>query len=326
MASNGFGGESNGYSGGLAFPTTRGAGSGGVEATGILDSRILPDTEYLDQWDAVIVDECQKTRLLAQAILNFTLREKVNRARLPQHGLIVLHGPPGTGKTSLARGLSARTAEVIGSLGEFRFVEVEPHALASAALGKSQRAVRELLGQTIAEQAERGPLIVLLDEVETLAADRSRMSMDANPIDVHRATDAVLAQLDQLAATYPHLLFIATSNFTQAVDGAFLSRADLIEHVGLPNVAACRAILTSSVEELARVFPTTHQIIQQREFESAIDSCLGLDGRRIRKLIISACALRKETAIDPGQLTAADLLEAVTQAQKEAKSAQKDES
>lgn len=160
----------------------KGAGSGGIDATGILDSRLLPDRDFLAQWDAVIVEAAQKDRLLSQAILNFTLREKVNRANLPLHGLIVLHGPPGTGKTSLARGLSARTAEVIGQLGEFRFIEVEPHALTGAALGKSQRAVRDLLGETIAEQAERGPLIVLLDEVETLAADRSRMSLDANPM------------------------------------------------------------------------------------------------------------------------------------------------
>jgi len=47
-----------------------------------------------------------------------------------------------------------------------------------------------------------------------VAADRGRMSMDANPIDVHRATDAVLAQLDQLAAKYPHLLFIARAIYT----------------------------------------------------------------------------------------------------------------
>ena len=235
------------------FPNSKtGAGSGGVDAAGILDSRMLPDREFISQWDAVIIESSQKDRLLSQAILNFTLREKVNRSNLPLHGLIVLHGPPGTGKTSLARGLAARTAEAISKLGQFRFIEVEPHALAGAALGKSQRAVRDLLGQTVAEQAERGPLIVLLDEVETLAADRSRMSMDANPIDVHRATDAVLAQLDQLAAKYPHLLFIATSNFTRAVDGAFLSRADLIENIGMPGPEACRAILQSAVEELAQ--------------------------------------------------------------------------
>jgi len=303
------------------FPERKsGVRSGQVDAAGVLDSRLLPDQDFMAQWDAVIVETSQKDRLLSQAILNFTLREKVNRSNLPLHGLIVLHGPPGTGKTSLARGLASRTAEAIGKLGQFRYIEVEPHALTGAALGKSQRAVRDLLGQTVAEQAERGPLIVLLDEVETLAADRGRMSMDANPIDVHRATDAVLAQLDQLAARYPHLLFIATSNFTRAVDGAFLSRADLIENIGMPGPEACRAILQSAIEELARAFPTTGRIPQDPEFERAAKHCVGLDGRRIRKLVISACALNKQTAIDPNRLTAADVLEAAIQAQEESKS------
>lgn len=310
----------------VAFLHSRGAGSGGVDAAGVLDSRLLPDAEFVAQWEAVIVEAAQKDRLLSQAILNFTLRDKVNRANLPLHGLIVLHGPPGTGKTSLARGLAARTAEAVGKLGQFRFIEVEPHALSGSALGKSQRAVRDLLGQTVAEQAERGPLIVLLDEVETLAADRSRMSMDANPIDVHRATDAVLAQLDQLAAKYPHLLFIATSNFTRAVDEAFLSRADLIENIGLPGPEACRSILRSGIEELARSFPATGRILQDAELDRAAKHCVGLDGRRIRKLVISACALRKQTAIDPSQLTAADVLEAAIQAQDEMKSVREEQS
>ncbi len=320
MRGSSFDGRGDGENRVAQFPSRNGAGSGGVDATGVLDSRLLPDQEFVAQWDAVIVEPSQKDRLLSQAILNFTLRDKVNRSNLPLHGLIVLHGPPGTGKTSLARGLAARTAEAIRKLGQFRFIEVEPHALAGAALGKSQRAVRDLLGQTVAEQAERGPLIVLLDEVETLAADRNRMSMDANPIDVHRATDAVLAQLDQLAAKYPHLLFIATSNFTRAVDGAFLSRADLIENVGLPGPEACRAILASAVQELAKSYEAVGHILKDSDFERAAKQCVGLDGRRIRKLVISACALRKQTAIDPSGLTGADLLTAAKQAQNESKS------
>src|SRR5207247_515514 len=168
---------------------------------------------------------------------------------VPLHGVILLVGPPGTGKTSLARGLANSTAQSLS--GAFHFIEVEPHALASAALGGSQRAVRDLLQKTVAEYAAQGPLIVLLDEVETLAADRRRMSFEANPVDVHRATDAVLASLDHLAAKHPQLLFIATTNFPEAVDAAFVSRADLVEFIDKPDKAACRAILEDTLDALA---------------------------------------------------------------------------
>src|ERR1700704_5656877 len=95
----------------------------------------------------------------------------------------------------------------------------------------------------MAEASAGGPTIVLLDEVETLAADRSKMSLEANPIDIHRATDAVLVQLDALAERYPDLLFLATSNFPEAVDAAFTSRCDLVMQVPLPDREACGRIL-----------------------------------------------------------------------------------
>lgn len=295
----------------------RGAGSGGVEAQGILDSRYLPDSDFSAQWDSIILDGDLKDRLLAQAILNFTLRSKVERATFPLHGIIVLVGPPGTGKTSLGRGLAARTAEALKSIGTFLYLEVEPHALASAALGRSQKAVKDLLGSTIAEQATKGPLVVLLDEVETLAADRSKMSLEANPVDVHRATDAVLAQIDQLAEQFPNLLFIATSNFAEAIDAAFLSRADLIVTVDKPGREACRRILTSTVETLATTFPSIKKVFTQTDFDKAAEECHGLDGRTIRKLVLTACTFDKETALDPSRLTATDILKAVKHVKRE---------
>src|SRR6185436_3093305 len=111
------------------------------------------------------------------------------------------------------------------------------------------KAVTELFTQTIAENATQ-PLIVLLDEVETLAADRSKLSLEANPIDVHRATDAVLTQLDALAESHPNILFLATSNFPQAIDGAFRSRCDFIVEVPLPDRTGCEKILTDCLTGL----------------------------------------------------------------------------
>lgn len=122
-------------------------------------------------------------------------------------------------------------------------------------MGKTQRAVADLFSQSIAESAAVGPTIVLLDEVETLAADRTKLSLKANPVDVHRATDAVLVQLDMLAEQHPHLLFVATSNFPQAVDSAFLSRCDMVMEVPLPGKDACKQILVDCLKGLAKTFP-----------------------------------------------------------------------
>ena len=163
---------------------------------GIQKIRRLPDASLGELWESIIMDQKLKDQLLSQAVLNFTLRPKGSRGVIPLHGVILLVGPPGTGKTSLSRGLAHRVATSFGRDAGFRLFEVEPHSLASASHGKMQRAVTDLFAQSIAEAAAGGPVIVLLDEVETLAADRSKLSMDANPIDVHRAPGAVQVQHD----------------------------------------------------------------------------------------------------------------------------------
>jgi SpoVK/Ycf46/Vps4 family AAA+-type ATPase len=293
-----------------------------VNAEGILDSRYLPDADFDAQWDAIVIDSSLKDELLAQGVLNFTLRPRVNRALVPFHGILLLVGPPGTGKTSLARGLASRIAGAVQGAGSFRYLEVEPHALASSALGRSQKAVTELFAQTIAENAS-DPLIVLLDEVETLAADRSKMSLEANPIDVHRATDAVLAQLDHLASTRPNLLFIATSNFPEAIDSALVSRADLVRTIGLPTAEACRTIVLSTLDALGAAYSAIAALKNDPDVAKAAKACEGLDGRQIRKLVVSACGRRKEVALNPALLTGADVLAAAKAAQTERKAKEK---
>jgi AAA+ superfamily predicted ATPase len=52
---------------------------------------------------------------------------------------------------------------------------------------------------------------------------------------VHRATDAVLLGIDEIAKKLPSVLFVTTTNFIEPVDEAFLSRADLVMRFALPN-------------------------------------------------------------------------------------------
>lgn len=165
----------------------------------------------------------------------------------------------------------------------------------------------KLFQQTIPEYAAQGPTIVLLDEVETLAADRQRMSLEANPIDVHRATDAAIAGIDLLTRKHRNTLLIATTNFPKAVDRALLSRADWIEDVGLPNAEARQAIIADTLEHLAKEWPEVGELkSQMAAFVRASD---GIDGRRLRKAVMSAAASSLETARDLNKLRPEHLLQ-----------------
>lgn len=274
----------------------------------------LPDDALGALWNSIIVDEEVKSRLLSQGVLNFEVRDKVPRTVIPLHGVLMLTGLPGTGKTSLARGLAHQIARIRD--GEFRLLEVEPHSLASAAHGKTQRAVTDLFAQSIAEASSVGNTIVLLDEVETLVVSRAKLSMDANPIDIHRATDAALVQLDMLAEEHRNLLFIATSNFPKAIDEAFLSRCDLVLEVPLPNSDACEYILKSCLSELSEVYSGIGILARMNEIKDCAKACVGLDGRTIRKVVANALATNLQTAKNPNLVTMEMLIAAVNMAHK----------
>ncbi|MGE8516896.1 MAG: AAA family ATPase [Alcaligenes nematophilus] len=281
---------------------------------GIHRAWALPDPRLGSLWSSIVIEQEAKDQLLAQAIINFSVRGKVDRSIIPMHGVILLVGPPGTGKTSLAKGL-ANSVAIAFQAANVQLLEVEPHSLTSSAMGKTQRAVSDLFSQSIGEVAANGqPTIVLLDEVETLAADRAKMSMEANPVDVHRATDAVLVQLDLLAEKHPNLLFVATSNFPQAVDSAFLSRCDLVMEVPLPGKDACRKILEECLVGVAKTFSDVGGLVKQKRFDECASECEGLDGRAIRKVVANALATNKTTAIDPNQVTIEHLLAAIKKA------------
>jgi SpoVK/Ycf46/Vps4 family AAA+-type ATPase len=274
--------------------------------------REMPDPHYAHLWDCIIVEQAVKDRLLRSALLGLRLRAELPFETTALHGLILLHGPPGTGKTTLGRGLAHQLAPFTKRR-KTRLIEINPHGLMSAEHGQSQRKVTELLTQYIPQLADDLlPTVVLLDEVESMAVARSEASLAANPADVHRATDAVLAALDSSAAGLAHLVFVATSNFTGALDIAFHSRVDAAIHMPAPDTEAAVAILKHTLEGMSTRFPALARLAKSSALRKVAQRLAGNDGRRIRKTVTEGMLGRLEASIDPGQLTVDDLLEAAT--------------
>jgi AAA+ superfamily predicted ATPase len=227
------------------------------------------------------------------------------------HGLVLLYGPPGTGKTTLARAVAHELAGLVNG-GRVRLIEINPHGLMSAEHGQSQQKVFELLCEHIPLLADDGmPTVVVLDEVEAMTVARSAASLSANPADVHRATDAVLAALDRNATEHPHLITVATSNFTDSLDEAFKSRADAAIIVSLPNEEAITAILIHTLTGFASAFPKLQRLVQDPGLAKVARRLVGSDGRQVRKFVTDAMARRRDTVLDPGSLTLADLEQAL---------------
>ena len=191
--------------------------------------------------------------------------------------LILLHGPPGTGKTSLCKALAQKLAMrhfstsfspedgrpggLHGEAGFSKLIEINAHSLFSKWFSESGKLVSKLFQQIrdLAELAldledrSRSSLVfVLIDEVESLATARRQSIQGGEPSDGVRAVNALLTQLDQLRQ-YPNVYVMCTSNVSDAIDEAFLDRADLRIHLGNPGASARYQILAQALNEMVRV-------------------------------------------------------------------------
>lgn len=280
----------------------------------------LPQNSWDDYWQRIYIDDSIKQQVFNYCLLTHNLsKRELSPIALAQHRLLILCGPPGTGKTSLARGLANQVAKVLTLQNGINllFVEINAHKLSSKWLGESPKLIQKAFIQVAELVSNNLPVICLIDEVETLSANRNLTFNSANPVDVFRSVNSLLQQLDRVVSNN-NVYTIATSNLPQAIDPAFLDRADLNIYVDLPNVMSRKKILEDIFQELNTKIntklPNPQQALseeQQQFWDSIIAETTGFSGRQLRKVIAEAMIFDNEVASQPEKLEFGHILQAI---------------
>ncbi|XP_023936569.1 pachytene checkpoint protein 2 homolog [Bicyclus anynana] len=246
----------------------------------------LPHEELHGLWDSLVYDSQLKQDALRFAETAFEFGERgVDPNVVGVNRVLLFHGPTGTGKTSLCRALAHKLAvRLDGRFPRARLLEIDAHSLFSKWFSESGKLVARLF-ERVGELAQdpRLLVVVLVDEVESLAAARSAALRGLEPSDAVRAVNAVLTALDRLRRL-PNALVLATSNVTGAIDVAFVDRADMKRLVGPPTARAAYVILRGCCTELqarGMVHPCGETLLEARALALAGPLAREAEGMRL---------------------------------------------
>jgi transitional endoplasmic reticulum ATPase len=147
---------------------------------------------------------------------------------------VLLCGPPGCGKTLLAKAAASAT--------QVNFISVKGPSLMSKYIGESERAVREVFRK--AKQA--APCLVFFDEIDALVPRRGSGGSDGGVSE--RVVGQFLAELDGVEKL-TGVFVLAATNRPDMVDPALLrpGRFDVVVEIALPDEAERLAILQVQV-------------------------------------------------------------------------------
>ena len=187
-------------------------------------NRPASDVERLrTPWDGVAGMRDLKAMLERDVILPLQEPEIYGHYRLNLPNGILLYGPPGCGKTFIARKLAA----VAG----FSFIEVKPGDLASVYVHGTQGKVSELF----AKARKQAPCMIFFDELDAMVPNR-----DGNSVGHHYASEVneFLVQLNECSRA--KILVIGATNLPERIDSAVLrpGRLDKKFFVGPPDYEA----------------------------------------------------------------------------------------
>lgn len=212
-----------------------------------------------------------KQQIRRRIITPFLKPSLFERFKRRAGGGILLYGPPGCGKTLLARA----TAGECGA----RFYNVAINDVLDMYIGESERKLHALF-----DQARRtAPSVLFFDEVEALGGKRQH----AREATSAKLVSQFLTELDGFAEQNQGVLILGATNVPWAVDPAFRrpGRFDRVLFVPPPDDAARRAILglhlagrpaegTIDVAELARLTPGFSGADLRHLIETGVDEAI----------------------------------------------------
>ena len=187
----------------------------------------------------VIGQEEAKTVLQEKLLLPLQFPEIHAAAGLSIGSGVLLHGPPGTGKTALARA----AANVAGA----QFLSVKGPELMSMWVGESERAVR-----TIMDKARKmAPCVLFFDEFDSLGSNRNIIGQGYSA--KRDVVNQLLAEIDGIDSR-DGVLIIAATNQKDLIAPAFLRQGRLGSHieVSLPARDEYEAILDLHLGDVVR--------------------------------------------------------------------------